>query len=329
MSRPGLVNLGNTCFMNSLIQILIDIQELKIIFNKNHKNNLLKSFEKLYNESNLKNNSTLIPKEFHSTLQLNAKNYKNNLFTGYDQNDCSELLMFMLDVFHDDIKREVIMNIKGKSESFTDDLAIKCYKMKKETLEKSYSEVYDLFYFIQVEQILNSDNKILNNIPNWHNQLSLPLPLKLKDNLSINIEKCINDYLCGFNYQDTLGYYDKNNIKNQKLTKIPKFWNLPNILVITLQRFSNNFSKNNILVTFPIYNLDMTDYVIGYNNNTFVYDLIGICNHSGSISGGHYTCFSKTNNNWYHYNDSNATLVKNENDIISNNAYCLFYKKKT
>ena len=315
--------------MNALLQVLIDIKEFDKLFSSNYKvNNLLDNFKNLYLESHTKKDTKINPKDFHSNLQLNAKNYKNNIFLGYNQNDSSELLIFMLEVFHDNIKREVIMNIEGTPENLKDELAIKCYEMKKKSIENSYSEVYDLFYFIQVEQIFSKDKRILNNIPEWNCQLSLPLLKKEQNRTSIMINECIENYLEGFDYQDDIGNYNNENEKNQILTKIPKFWDLPNILVIVLQRFSN-FNKNNILVEFPITNLDMSNYVIGYNNNKYIYDLIGVCNHSGGINGGHYTSFSLTNNNWYMYNDTSVHLVKDPNIIISNNAYCLFYKKKT
>jgi ubiquitin C-terminal hydrolase len=60
-----------------------------------------------------------------------------------------------------------------------------------------------------------------------------------------------------------------------------------------------------------------------------VYDLYGICNHSGGVQGGHYTSFIKNaNGKWYHFNDTNVTEIE-ENKLISPKAYCLFYRKKT
>lgn len=109
-----------------------------------------------------------------------------------------------------------------------------------------------------------------------------------------------------------------------------KFFSLPDVLVIDLKRFNDFRSKNNCVVDFPIEeHLDLTKYVIGYNSASYKYELYGICNHSGSTMGGHYTAFVKNaNNKWYHYNDTNVSEVKDLKKMKTNKAYCFFYRKK-
>ena len=46
----------------------------------------------------------------------------------------------------------------------------------------------------------------------------------------------------------------------------------------------------------------------------------------GNINSGHYTATIKNNNNWYNYDDETITLLNN-NKVITNKAYCLFYQK--
>jgi len=76
-------------------------------------------------------------------------------------------------------------------------------------------------------------------------------------------------------------------------------------------------------------NLDLSKYVIGYKKNTYVYECFGICNHSGGLLGGHYTCFVKNaNGKWYHFNDTNVQEVQHLENLITPKAYCLFYRKK-
>ena len=105
---------------------------------------------------------------------------------------------------------------------------------------------------------------------------------------------------------------------------------MPNILVIDIKRFINYNRKNQQLVTFPLENLDLSKYVTGYNSQSYIYDLYGVCNHSGGTMGGHYTSFVKVlNDKWYHFNDTFVTEVAVSEQIISPRAYCFFYRKKS
>ena len=107
------------------------------------------------------------------------------------------------------------------------------------------------------------------------------------------------------------------------------FWSFPTILVIDIKRFNSTNRKNQIMIDFPLKKLDLSKYVIGYNKESYIYDLYGVCNHSGSSLGGHYTSFIKNaNGKWYHYNDSDVSEVSEENHIISPKAYCFFYRKR-
>ena len=82
------------------------------------------------------------------------------------------------------------------------------------------------------------------------------------------------------------------------------------------------------MIDFPIKDLNMYKYCVGYDNDKYVYDLFAISNHSGGIQGGHYWAYCKnTDGNWYNFNDEDVSLI-NESNLISPQAYCLFYKKK-
>ena len=84
------------------------------------------------------------------------------------------------------------------------------------------------------------------------------------------------------------------------------------------------------MVTFPIEDLDLTKYVVGYNKESYKYDLYGVCNHTGSVQGGHYFAFVNVEKKgWHVFNDTNIVKMENHKDkIVSPMAYCLFYKKK-
>ena len=81
---------------------------------------------------------------------------------------------------------------------------------------------------------------------------------------------------------------------------------------------------------FSLENLNLSKYIIGYKKESYIYDLYGICNHSGNAYGGHYTSFIKNaNGKWYHFNDTSVTEIANLQELITPKAYCLFYRKKT
>ena len=114
-------------------------------------------------------------------------------------------------------------------------------------------------------------------------------------------------------------------------TKIQKS---PEILIIHLKRFKT-FFKNNTLkiekhqefINFPLQNFNLEKYLVYYKGN-FIYKLYAVINHYGNFQKGHYTaiCQNHVNMKWYFYNDDKISEIKEE-DIISEFAYVLFYRK--
>ena len=103
-------------------------------------------------------------------------------------------------------------------------------------------------------------------------------------------------------------------------------WKFPNILIIHLKRFTNDGKKIVKLIDFPIDNLDLKKYCIGYDKKKSIFSLVGICNHIGSLNSGHYYSYCKQNNDWYKFDDTSVSKI-NKDEIITKHAYCLFYKK--
>ena len=61
-----------------------------------------------------------------------------------------------------------------------------------------------------------------------------------------------------------------------------------------------------------------------------VYDLFAVCNHSGTLSRGHYTAFCKnpTDGRWYGYDDNSVQAISEE-QLVSSGAYMLFYVRQS
>ena len=331
MGLTGLANVGNTCFMNSTLQCIshtyelnrfLDKETYKTRLNKKHDSLILCEWDNL-RKLMWSENCIISPGGFVNAMQKVARIKDRVIFTGFVQNDLTEFLSFIFDCFHNSICREVDMVISGTAQTETDELAQKCYNMMKAMYKKEYSEFLNMFYGIFVSQIKSKESSYKNILPEPFFNISVPISPK----------KTLLDCFDLFTSVEELG--DDNKIFNEKTnkkenaTKQILFWSLPDILVITLKRFLNNGRKEKSLVDFPINDLDLSKYVIGYDRHSYVYDLYGICNHSGGTAGGHYYAYVKNaNEKWYEFNDARVEEFTNLDKLKSPYAYCFFYRKQ-
>lgn len=325
----GLANLGNTCFMNTTLQCLshtyilnsfLQNEEYKTKINKKPESLILMEWDKL-RKMMWSENCIISPGGFVTAIQKVAKIKDKDLFTGHAQNDLPEFLSFIIDCFHNSIMREVNMNIKGNVITEKDKIAKQCYTMMKNMYKKEYSEILDFFYGIHVSCTLGNDDDVLGSNPEPFFMLDLPIPEKKNPTLL----DCFDAYTVKEELEESNQYVNDDGKK--VVSKQIKFWKLSDILVITLKRFGNSNKKNQCLVDFAIADLDLSKYIVGYDKNSFKYDLYAICNHSGGVMGGHYWAYIKTNNKWYNFNDTNISEI-DVNKIKTPRAYCFFYRKK-
>ncbi|KAK2543735.1 ubiquitin carboxyl-terminal hydrolase 31 [Columba livia] len=132
-------------------------------------------------------------------------------------------------------------------------------------------------------------------------------------------------------------------------------WTLPDVLIIHLKRFrqeGDRRMKLQNMVKFPLSGLDMTPHVVkrsqsswslpshwspwrrpyglGRDPEDYIYDLYAVCNHHGTMQGGHYTAYCKNSvdGQWYCFDDSEVQQLA-ENEVCKQTAYILFYQRRT
>jgi ubiquitin carboxyl-terminal hydrolase 8 len=334
----GLENLGNTCFLNSCMQVLNHTYELNDFLDSKKYDAHLKrdtTDSKIMIEWNdlrqvmWSGNGVVTPNRFVNNVHQIAEIKQRDLFTGYAQNDMPEFLLFFLDCMHNSISRGINVKISGNTENETDQMAIQCYNMLKTTYSKEYSEIMDMFYGIFNSEIIsmNTGDARLSIKPESY--FMLDLPVIDGQYIATNLHGCFEFFTKPEILDGDNAWFNEKTGEKENVKKQFSFWNFPKILVITLKRFTPGMQKIGSLIDFPINDLDLSRYVRGYNPNSYKYDLYGVCNHVGGTMGGHYTAFVRNSENqWLHCNDRHVEVVDNPQHVVTPMAYCLFYRKK-
>lgn len=293
----GLVNLGNTCYLNSIIQCLFSIDkfrnEMKMLeINQQSLNLILK---KLFNDLENGNGNT---KELISFII--SKGYKG--FRIGTQCDSYEILLIIFELLHDECKKLPDWDIYYYCTQTRNKLLSKSRSELKKIYEKEYSHVYKIFGFQMCSTIKNIKKNTIDY--NFEYFLSLTLPI---DKDKTNLINCLHAFF-------------ENEVINDEIHRKYSIFTYPNILIISLKKFDNFNRKINHNVEIPEI-LDLSYFSI---NSNVKYKLKAISKHMGNTNGGHYISECKYNNRWYCCNDSHVSEI---NCYSSENSYCLFFEK--
>ncbi|RUS20144.1 hypothetical protein BC937DRAFT_86292, partial [Endogone sp. FLAS-F59071] len=184
----GLINLGNTCFMNSALQCLSNTKELSEYFLANKhlqelnrdnplgmKGEVAEAYgnliEKLWSDTM----SSFSPKEFKQTIGRFAPS-----FIGYQQHDSQELLGFLLDGLHEDLNRirkkpyVEMPDFDGKPDA---EVALATWNYHK---ARNDSIIVDLFQGQFKSRLVCPECKKVSVTFDPFTSLTLPLPIQKK-----------------------------------------------------------------------------------------------------------------------------------------------------
>jgi len=304
----GLVNLGNTCFLNSVLQCLTHTPALANYclareHNKNCRTTGFCFFCVLENHivKALGQPATISPKAIVSNL----KSISKTLRVGR-QEDSHEFLRYLTDA----LQKNCIAGLQKLDTRVAETSAINkmfggYLQSQVKCLDCSYtSNTFEFFLDLSLEiKSCNSLDKALQRFTSVE---------KLDKDNKYKCPKCAKYVLA------------------QKRFSIKK---PPHVLTVQLKRFNFHSlfgGKISKPVDFPEV-LDLKPYLSNNNDkwNTFTkYDLHGIVVHHGSsLGGGHYVGYVKSPSGvWHCMNDSHVSQVSVKN-VLSQSAYILFYSR--
>ncbi|KAG8226364.1 hypothetical protein J437_LFUL007721 [Ladona fulva] len=338
----GLRNLGNTCFMNSVLQCLSNTRPLlEYILGDNYssdinttnssmKGALIKAFSTVIQElwGYPEGSSSLSPAVNTTALKSQLQRFAPR-FTGYSQQDAQEFLRYLLEGLHEDVNRVVTKPasrpiLPEVDPSLSDNQ--KAMEAWKRYLRLDNSKIVDIFVG-QLKSTLKCTvcgHCSVTFDPFW--DLSLPIPSRTGQ---VRLQQCFDL----FTKEEVLDGDEKPTCSKcqvrRKCTKSFSIQKFPRILVLHLKRFSpmERFrGKLNCTVDFPLSGLDLSAYAASRGQGC-VYNAYGVANHSGTTYSGHYTAYCKHpyNGDWHEYNDSRVSTVSPRN-VVTNEAYVLFYE---
>ncbi|XP_050077531.1 ubiquitin carboxyl-terminal hydrolase 36-like [Anopheles maculipalpis] len=326
----GLWNIGNTCFMNSMIQCLSHTRELTSFLqsqsptelgtNKDHR--ILAEYTKLIQNMWSGSQRSINPSDLK-----HAFSSKHRMYSGSAQQDAQEFLRFFLDSLHGALNVAVKRDPLGEIDDAMNN------RVKADMLWNWYSKaensvIKDLFVG-QLRSTLkctHCDTESTMFDPFW--DLSLPLPTS---NSRCKLENCLEMFI----KEEILDGIDQPTCSKcetrRKCTKSLTIERFPRYLVIHLKRFSETrFSKLTNTVEFPTKKreLNLQPYASEDIAGPVYYSLYGISNHIGSTAGGHYVavCKHPVTQEWNEFNDNYVTETS-ERNLVTSNAYVLFYER--
>ncbi|KAI3426517.1 uncharacterized protein J3R85_009868, partial [Psidium guajava] len=305
----GLINCGNSCFANVVLQCLASTRPLvAYLLNKGHRKECRRNDWCFLCE--LQNHLERASQSRHPFSPINIlsrlPNIGGNLGYGR-QEDAHEFMRFAIDTM-----QSVCLD------DFGGERAVHPSAQETTIIQHIFGG------HLQSQVICANCNKVSNQYENM-----MDLTVEIHGDAG-SLEECLEQFtvkecLNGDNMYKCDGCNDY--VKAWKRLTVR---HAPNILTIALKRFqSGRFGKLNKKVNFPE-TLDLSPYMSEGGDGTDVYKLYAVVVHVDMLNAsffGHYICYTRDfSGNWYRIDDCKVTSIGFD-EVLSQGAYMLLYSR--
>ncbi|KAF9578718.1 hypothetical protein BGW38_005349, partial [Lunasporangiospora selenospora] len=301
---PGLNNLGNTCFLNSVLQCLTYTPPLANYLLSNHHSNTCKTtnfcmlclLEKHVNRCfSHSMHEAIAPKVIVGRLRNIGKQFRIGR-----QEDSHEFARYLIDA----LQKSCLIGYDSKLDN----------RIKETTI---IHQIFGGYFQSQVKCM-----KCGYESNTFETYLDVSLDIRNAE----SVQKALRDYT----KPDLLTKSNQYKCDKCKVLvdarKQMTIYEAPNILSVHLKRFTFTGQKINRHVRFES-KLELNSVMSTNKKHPELnYSLYAVLVHAGgSCHSGHYYCFVKSSNGiWYSMNDSHVSVVSLQT-VLSQNAYMLFY----
>lgn len=313
----GLINLGNTCFMNCIVQALMHTPMLRDYFlTEKHKCTwvpgtcLVDEVSKLFQEFYCGATVPLVLQQLLHLIWTQARH-----LAGYEQQDAHEFFIAILDMLHKHCF-EVLKSDSGE-------------KVVKRTC------IIDQIFTgtLQSEIVCQNCHAVSTTFEPMSGLLLDLGPATIGGRPPSSLVDCLNRFTHAEHLERN---YNCSNCAYPETTKQFTMKTLPVVVSFSLKRFEqiNKVRKKiSTKILFPEM-LDLTPFMSRSKKEASPfpsdnrYSLFAVINHIGhSVSSGHYVAFVRQQNDFWYLCDDDKITRTNLKDVLDSEGYLLFYHK--